>query len=234
MQRNQASNLQSHYRHFHKIFNITSQQIRSNAKLSNPKNGSICFKDTKLVKKITTKPSVVGDVVLIESVVKLEPLSEDAARLNDSARPTMTCDICGTSVRSLQQMETHMNDQHHPRTGTPKETTKTRSKSQRQLQRQCESCGGTYANRHALRVHQRQHSGDRPFACDLCPKTYSSWYGLRIHKSIHAGECTMYCPVCAKGFYDRSTLTVHLRQHTGETPYLCHLCGKSTKQVGVS
>ncbi|NXY80302.1 ZN182 protein, partial [Glareola pratincola] len=56
----------------------------------------------------------------------------------------------------------------------------------------------TFKHRKAFTIHQRVHTGERPFACGYCPMA----------------------------FRDKQTLTIHQRLHTGEKPFKCGECGK--------
>lgn len=49
----------------------------------------------------------------------------------------------------------------------------------------CPTCGQLYSRRDNLKVHQRVHSGEKPFMCDECGARFR-WIGvLRAHQATH-------------------------------------------------
>ncbi|GMR35799.1 hypothetical protein PMAYCL1PPCAC_05994, partial [Pristionchus mayeri] len=93
-------------------------------------------------------------------------------------------------------------------------------------QPRCLAMAGTRAGPSggALPVHRR---GIR-FECSYCGKTFHYQRDLSVHERVHTGQKPYQCGYCGKGFSQSQTCKIHIRTHTGERPYVCLIdaCGK--------
>lgn len=93
-----------------------------------------------------------------------------------------------------------------------------RRQSSRALRFGCRFCSYSSDKKTDVRVHERTHTGERPFHCHLCPRKFSHKSNLTKHLRCHSGEKPFRCPICCKSLGRKTDLRRHVAAHASESP----------------
>uniref|UniRef100_A0A914CZD8 C2H2-type domain-containing protein n=1 Tax=Acrobeloides nanus TaxID=290746 RepID=A0A914CZD8_9BILA len=69
------------------------------------------------------------------------------------------------------------------------------------------------------------------YKCNYCDKMFHFRRDRAVHERSHTGEKPYTCGYCGRGFTQSQALTIHIRTHTGEKPYTCEYCNGNFRDV---
>ena len=105
-------------------------------------------------------------------------------------------------------------------------------KDRKDKKKECTFCSKHFGNKSKRVIHERIHTGERPFECKVCQKTFICKGALNKHEMIHTGEKPYQCQNCKKFFNDSGTLKNHEKIHSGEKPFQCKTCTQCFARAG--
>ncbi|KAJ3415935.1 hypothetical protein HDV05_003776 [Chytridiales sp. JEL 0842] len=95
-------------------------------------------------------------------------------------------------------------------------------------------CTAAFFQMAHLKIHQRRHTGERPFVCSYCDKSFNQKGNLKTHERKHTGDRPYKCefPGCNKVFTQLGNLRTHEKLHLNTKKYHCTYCLKTFSQQG--
>jgi hypothetical protein len=88
----------------------------------------------------------------------------------------------------------------------------------------CSVCPQRFPSHSKYLIHERTHTGEKPFKCSECSFAAIEAGHLKRHVRIHTGVKSFKCSECSYATSDASNLKTHLRTHNGEKPFTCCEC----------
>lgn len=94
----------------------------------------------------------------------------------------------------------------------------------------CTQCAYRCQSPAILKIHERTHSGEKPFACTFCEYKSGQKNNVAKHILVHMKEKPFRCQYCEYRCAQKNNLVVHERTHTGYKPFACPYCEYRTVQ----
>ncbi|XP_077370211.1 zinc finger and BTB domain-containing protein 8A isoform X2 [Festucalex cinctus] len=89
----------------------------------------------------------------------------------------------------------------------------------------CPVCHKVFKSKYYLKVHNRRHTGEKPYGCNKCGKHYFRKENLLIHELRNCATTqTFTCQTCSTSFVGKEALRAHVVSHAEQMPYKCSLC----------
>ncbi|XP_072932875.1 uncharacterized protein [Epargyreus clarus] len=139
----------------------------------------------------------------------------------DKLKLPTTCKYCEETLTSTREYKHHMTTVH-PQSDIAEAINKLQQKKC-----VCEICGMTFTQPCFLQVHQRKHTGEKPFSCPDCGKRFTTLHAVKSHQPVHTNIYPYKCHICDRPFGNKYRLNKHIKYHLGIRPHKCWGCDRT-------
>lgn len=80
----------------------------------------------------------------------------------------------------------------------------------------CKNCKKGFKSKKELSNHEESIHGDiKKYRCTKCPAKYSNYNSLKVHQKVHSGKKPYKCPFpeCNKAFIEKGNMKSHFKVH---------------------
>lgn len=110
-----------------------------------------------------------------------------------------------------------------------KTTVRNKSQNMRRKSHHCRFCHKSFSSNSNRNVHERVHTGVKPYKCDVCLRRFAQNSNLRTHKLTHMPDSEKpfyYCHPCSKCF----TCKISLKRHLNSNSHMNHQVSRNIAQ----
>uniref|UniRef100_A0A182SZG9 Uncharacterized protein n=1 Tax=Anopheles maculatus TaxID=74869 RepID=A0A182SZG9_9DIPT len=159
----------------------------------------------------------------LSTTVQLKPLQNNL--LKSSCLQYCCFEDCHKHFPDGPALKQHIHEAHEPALTTNRNQTKKLSQLlQSGSYHACNDCGVLFKNLSAFQAHRARRRSRQGLLCAVCGVSKTSRALLRIHERSHSGERPYRCKDCDKTFISNQTLLSHRRCHVTGT-HKCDTCG---------